>query len=92
MPELDPYKDGLPDKVGDQLCRRYEEIFKMFLRHRDKIDRVTFWGTSDDESWKNDFPINGRTNYPLLFDRRRQPKKAYEAVAALKEKLIGAES
>lgn len=86
VPELDPYKDSLPDKVGDQLSRRYEEIFKMFLRHRDKIDRVTFWGTSDDESWKNDFPINGRTNYPLLFDRRRQPKKAYEAVVTLKAK------
>ena len=26
----------------------------------------------------NNFPIRGRTNYPLLFDRNYQPKVAYE--------------
>ena len=57
----------------------------MFLKHRDKIDRVTTWGTSDDESWKNNFPVPGRTNYPLLFDRQKRRKTAYYAVAALKK-------
>jgi endo-1,4-beta-xylanase len=55
------------------------------LKHRDKIDRVTFWGASDDVSWKNNFPMRGRTNYPLLFDRQHKPKNAYFAVAALKK-------
>ncbi|MFL2494741.1 MAG: hypothetical protein ACJ0RL_03845 [Porticoccaceae bacterium] len=32
---------------------------------RDKIDRVSTWGTTDGESWKNGWPIKGRTNYPL---------------------------
>ena len=49
----------------------------------DKIDRVTFWGAYDALSWKNGYPIPGRTNYPLLFDRARRPKPAYDAVLAV---------
>ena len=62
------------------LSNRYEEIFKLFYKHRDKIERVTFWGLSDKYSWKNDWPAKGRTNYPLLFDRNLSPKKAYRSV------------
>lgn len=82
--KLNPYVNGLPKEMEDKLARRYADLFKLFLKHRDKIDRVTFWGTSDDESWKNNFPVRGRTNYPLLFDRNHQRKKAYFAVTALK--------
>ena len=82
---LDPYKNGLPEKIQGKLAQRYEELFKLFLKHRDKIDRISFWGTSDDVSWKNNFPVRGRTNYPLLFDREHQPKKAYYAVVNLKK-------
>ena len=82
---LDPYTKGLPQKIEDQLTRRYEELFKLFLKHRDKIERVTFWGTSDAESWKNDFPVKGRTNYPLLFDRQYKKKPAYDAIVKLKK-------
>lgn len=82
--KLNPYVNGLPKEMEDKLACRYEALFRLFLKHRDKIDRVTIWGTSDDESWKNNFPVRGRTNYPLLFDRNHQPKKAYFAVTALK--------
>lgn len=82
---LDPYTSGLPQKIEDQLARRYEEFFKLFLKHRDKIDRITLWGTGDAESWKNDFPVKGRTNYPLLFDRQYVKKPAYDAVIKLKK-------
>lgn len=82
--ELNPYADGFPPDMEDKLTDRYVELFKLFLKHRDKIDRVTFWGTHDGESWKNDFPVVGRTNYPLLFDRQLQPKPAYYAVKNLK--------
>lgn len=82
---LNPYKDGLPKEIEDKLSRRYEDIFKILLKHKDVVDRVTFWGTSDDQSWKNNFPMRGRTNYPLLFDRQRKPKNAYFAVAGLKK-------
>jgi endo-1,4-beta-xylanase len=82
---LNPWPKGLPEEMEKRLAKRYEELFRLFLKHRDKIDRITTWGTSDDESWKNNFPIAGRTNYPLLFDRKRQRKLAYHAVAALKK-------
>ncbi len=82
---LNPYKDGLPKEIDDKLTKRYEDIFRILLKHRDKVDRVTFWGASDDQSWKNNFPMRGRTNYPLLFDRQHKPKNAYFAVAGLKK-------
>ncbi len=82
---LNPYVKGLPKEINDKLTKRYEEIFKILLKHRDKIDRVTFWGVSDDLSWKNNFPMRGRTNYPMLFDRQRNPKDAYFAVTGLKK-------
>lgn len=84
-PERDPYTQGLPQKVQDALARRYESLFSLFLKHRDKIDRISLWGTSDDASWLNDFPIKGRRNYPLLFDRSHQPKPAYFRVLDLKK-------
>ncbi len=82
--QLNPWPEGLPQEMQDKLTARYVEIFKLFLKHRDKIDRVTFWGTGDIESWKNDFPVRGRTNYPLMFDRSYKPKPAYYAVKKLR--------
>ncbi|WP_185232329.1 endo-1,4-beta-xylanase [Teredinibacter franksiae] len=81
--ELNPYPNGLPMDVEQLMVERYVQFFKLFLKHRDKIDRVTFWGVGDGESWKNDFPVIGRTNYPLLFDRDYKKKKCYHAIAAL---------
>lgn len=75
--QLNPYKSSLPDSISNLLSNRYSEIFKLFSKHSDKIDRVTFWGLSDGHSWKNDWPAKGRTNYPLLFDRENNPKQAY---------------
>lgn len=77
---LDPYEDGLPAEVQKQLADRYAELFALFQRKRDKIARVTLWGVHDGMSWKNDYPIPNRTNYPLLFDRERKPKPALNAV------------
>ena len=82
-PKMDPYPKALPKSVEKQLAKRYEDIFKLFIKHQDKISRVTFWGVMDKHSWLNDWPINGRTNYPLLFDRNYQPKKAYNKLINL---------
>lgn len=79
-PKLNPYVDGLPDAVQAALAKRYAELFKVYLKHRDAIERVTFWGVADGDSWLNNWPMKGRTNYPLLFDRLGQPKPALEAV------------
>ncbi|AOW17719.1 1,4-beta-xylanase [Polaribacter vadi] len=83
-PTMNPYPEKLPDSIQVKLAERYEAIFKLFLKHEDKISRVTFWGVNDGDSWKNDWPINGRTNYPLLFDRNNEKKKAYYSVFNLK--------
>ncbi|MDX1932690.1 MAG: endo-1,4-beta-xylanase [Capsulimonadales bacterium] len=77
---LNPYTKGLPEAVARQQAERYRQAFEMFLRHRDKIGRVTFWGSRDSQSWLNNFPIRGRTDYPLLFDRAGQPKPAFSAI------------
>jgi endo-1,4-beta-xylanase len=62
------------------LANRYAEFFSIFYKRRDKIARVTLWGIHDGMSWKNDYPIPGRINYPLLWNRQRQPKPALNAV------------
>ena len=85
-PALNPYVNGLPDSVQHQLAVDYEKLFKLFLKHKDKITRVTFWGVNDGQSWLNGWPVRGRTNYPLLFDRQFKPKPAYYKVIELKTK------
>jgi endo-1,4-beta-xylanase len=83
-PEINPYTNGLPDNVQKQLADDYEALFKLFLKHKDKVTRVTFWGVNDGDSWLNNWPVRGRTSYPLLFDRNNQPKPAYFKVVGLK--------
>ena len=83
---LDPYKDGLPAEVEEQLTRRWAELFEIFYRKRDRIDRVTLWGAHDGANWKNNYPIPRRTNYATLFDRNRQPRPAFHAVVALPDR------
>lgn len=71
---LDPYPEALPDSISQQWNQRMMDFFQLFLKHSDVITRVTAWGISDGDSWKNDFPVPGRHEYPLLFDRHHQPK------------------
>ena len=78
--ELNPYKNGLPEVTEKALSKRYADLFGVFMKHRDVIERVTFWGVTDKGSWLNNWPIAGRTSYPLLFDREGRPKPAFEAV------------
>jgi endo-1,4-beta-xylanase len=72
--EINPYTDALPDSVSQAWNNRMGEFFKLFLKHQDKITRVTVWGVGDADSWRNDWPVRGRTDYPLLFDRNYQAK------------------
>jgi endo-1,4-beta-xylanase len=73
------YPDGLPAEVQQKLARRYADVFTLFLKHG--VERVTFWGVTDATSWLHNFPIPGRVNYPLLWDRDGREKPAFEAVA-----------
>jgi endo-1,4-beta-xylanase len=79
-PKLNPYVSSLPQSVQQELAERYAALFGVYLKHRDVITRVTFWCVTDGDSWLNDWPVKGRTNYPLLFDRNGQPKPAFQAV------------
>lgn len=78
--QLNPYPNGLPDEMQQKLAKRYAELFRVFVQHRKVMGRVTFWGVTDGDSWLNNFPTRGRTNYPLLFDREGKPKPAFAAV------------
>lgn len=78
--DLNPYTAGLPDSVQQALARRYADLFSVFLRHAGAVSRVTLWGVTDRDSWKNNWPVRGRTNHPLLFDRQGRPKPAFDAV------------
>ncbi|GGK79049.1 beta-xylanase [Rufibacter glacialis] len=80
------YTTGLPNEVQQKLTKRYAEIFALFHKHRDKISRVTFWGVTDADSWLNNWPIKGRTSYPLIFDRNYQPKPALQAIVQAVQK------
>jgi endo-1,4-beta-xylanase len=82
-PSLNPYATALPDSMQQALARRYEDLFRVYLANEDAIDRITFWGVADSDSWLNGWPVPGRTSYPLLFDRQLKPKPAYDRVTAL---------
>jgi len=83
-PFMNPFPKGLPDSMQIKLAGCYEDLFKLFIKYKDKIERVTFWGVNDGQSWLNNWPIKGRTNYPLLFDRNFKPKPAFEKVIGVK--------
>jgi endo-1,4-beta-xylanase len=77
---LNPYPNGLPDDVQKALTKRYADLFAVYWQHRDVVMRVTLWGVTDAQSWLNDWPVKGRSSYPLLFGRDGNPKPAFEAV------------
>ncbi len=84
--ELNPYPEELPDSMQEKLANRYAELFMVLNKHHNSISRVTLWGVHDGQSWSNNWPVRGRTAYPLLFDRNFQPKPAFYAVIKTVEK------
>lgn len=77
---MNPYTTGLPDSVAQAHAERFRQAFELFLRYKKHIGRVTLWGTHDGLSWLDNFPVRGRTDYPLLFDRKLAPKPAFYSV------------
>lgn len=78
--EMNPYPDGLPEEVSKAWTKRMNDFFRLFLKHQDIIARVTLWGVTDSDSWRNNWPMPGRTDYPLLFDRNYQPKPIVDLI------------
>jgi endo-1,4-beta-xylanase len=72
-------KDPTPALLLEQ-AQRYKDIFAMLREQQQKgnlTDMVIIWGPSDAGSWKNNYPVPGRTDAPLLFDARLQSKPAF---------------
>lgn len=81
--QMNPYVDSLPMEKAKEQADFFVKLFSIYLRHADVIDRVTFWGVADGDSWKNGWPMPGRTDYPLAFDRNYQPKPLVDAIVKL---------
>jgi endo-1,4-beta-xylanase len=80
---LNPFPHQLPASLQKKLAARYAELFTIFCQNSGTVTRVTMWGVTDADSWLNDWPIAGRTSYPLLFDRAGQPKLAFRQVVGV---------
>ena len=53
---------------------QYARLFKVFRKHADVIDNVTFWNLGDKDSWL------GVNNHPLPFDENYRPKACFRAI------------
>ena len=84
--KLNPYVQGLPDSARVALENRYLDFFRLYLKHDNYVSRVTLWGVNDAGSWKNNFPVRGRTDYALLFDRNNKPKSVVPLLIDLASK------
>lgn len=80
---MNPFVDGLSMEAEQAFNERYLELFRIFIDHSDVISRVTFWGLNDGNSWRNDWPMNGRTDYPLLIDRDNRLKDVWHDIIAI---------
>ncbi len=84
--EMDPYREGVPDSIQQKWNKRMLDMFGLFLKYKDVVDRVTVWGLTDNTTWLNNFPIRGRKDYPMLFDRNNQRKPVVDEMIKLAEK------
>ena len=81
--KLNPYQKNIPTDVLFEQSRRYKDVFKLFLDYHDTVERVTFWGVWDGNSWRDYKPMSGRTDYPLLISRSFEKKMAYDQVLSI---------
>jgi len=77
--------DTLTPELEQKQIEKYAMVFKVFREYKEHITSVTFWNISDRYSWLDTYPVQGRKNYPLLFDTSLQPKKAYWEVVNFKK-------
>ena len=75
----------ITDEFVQEFDAKYCEVFNLLMDLSDEglLDTVVFWGYDDGSSWLNGFPVEGRTNYPLLIDRDLKFKSAYWALMNL---------
>ena len=81
--EMDPYREGVPDSIQQKWNKRVLDLFGLFLKYDDVVDRVTIWGLTDNTTWLNNFPVRGRKDYPMLFDRNNKRKPVVDEMIKL---------
>ncbi len=81
--KYNPYPNGLDKAMTKKFEERYLDFFRIYRKHASQISRVTLWGVADCNSWLNDWPIRGRSNYPLLFDRQYKQKPVIKKIIKL---------
>lgn len=72
--KMDPYKKGLPEDVQRKADDFWLSFYRMLLERKESVLRVGFWCFNDANSWRNNFPIHGRTDYATLFNRDNTAK------------------
>lgn len=85
-PEMDPYANGMPAEVRTLIFERWQALFLLYRQHAHQIDRITFWGVGDADSWMADWPIPGRHTYATLFDQNYDPKTVINDIIKLFDK------
>ncbi len=84
--KYNPYVKGLTKDAQKIFNDNYLALFRLYRKYADHIERVTLWGVSDADSWLNNWPVPGRTNYPLLLDRNYKVKPIVKDIIKLFEK------
>ncbi|MBQ0023333.1 MAG: endo-1,4-beta-xylanase [Prevotellaceae bacterium] len=88
-PEKDPYKEKISPEKQAEADEYWIDFYKMLIRNKESILRVNFWCVNDANSWKNDFPIKGRTDYATLVDRNNQLKPVVQKLIELVQPSAG---
>lgn len=74
---------GLIAQADARAAEQWANLFRAFLKHRDAVRIITFWGVNDGVSWR----ASGR---PLLFDANNTPKPGFQSVIQVGRKTPSA--
>lgn len=72
--------DEFTPELEQRQIEAYDMFFEVFRDYKDVLSGVTFWNLSDQYTWLDHYPVEGRKNYPLLFDENMERKKVYYEV------------
>lgn len=84
MFEFEDKRTDLKEPTSEMLYlqeQTYDNIFSIFREYKELVTSVTFWGISDKYTWKDNFPVFGRKDWPMLFDIKGTPKGSFYKLA-----------
>ncbi len=81
--KAEDYNTIFNEEMETKQTEVYKMCFELFRKHRSAISGITFWNISDRHSWLDNFPVKGRKDYPLLFDKELKPKKSFWEVVKI---------